>query len=68
METFMKFVILLAITAAFALVGAWFTEQFVNYLFASTLLSFVFGVAKIGFWQGFIINLLFGSFRSGSKD
>lgn len=71
MDALMNFVILLAITFAFSLVGAWFTEWLVNHIFASTLLLFVFGATKLTFWQGFFINLLAGLFRgssSSSKD
>jgi hypothetical protein len=46
--------------------GAYFTMLIVNYLFTTTVLLTLFGVAKIGFWRAFVLNLLFGFFHTTS--
>lgn len=56
---FMLFVIVLGGAFALAMLMAYPTMWVVNYLFTAQLLIFVFGVAKIGFWQAFILNTFF---------
>jgi hypothetical protein len=43
-----------------ATLSAWFVMIMVNYLFTATLLVAVFGVAKIGLWQAWVLTVLLG--------
>ena len=52
-----------ALIALIALAGGIITRYMFNYLFSTTLLTSVFGVAKIGFWRAVAINLVVGMFR-----
>lgn len=53
-------VILIFVMAGLALVMGYPTKWIVNYLFASTFLVKVFGVAKLTFWKAFWLNWLSG--------
>jgi hypothetical protein len=69
MKVLMTIVIGIALGAALSLLFAWATAALVNYLFAAAFLTFVFGTAKITFWQAFVLNLLTGLlFRSSSSS
>lgn len=57
----------IALVLFFAFVGAYFTMLVVNYLFASSILVLLFGVAKFSFWKAFTLNFFLGSFRAVSK-
>jgi hypothetical protein len=65
-------VIFLAALLGLGMLMAYPTMWIVNYLFTAQLLTFVFGVAKIGFWQAFVLNMFFGTAlprtASGPKD
>jgi energy-converting hydrogenase Eha subunit H len=52
-----------ALIALIALAGGIITTYLFNYLFSTTLLTFVFGVAKIGFWRAVTVNFLLGMGR-----
>ena len=52
-----------ALVAIIALASGIITMYLFNYLFSTTLLTSVFGVAKIGFWRAVAINLVVGMFR-----
>ena len=52
-----------ALIALIALAGGIITMYMFNYLFSTTLLTSVFGVAKIGFWRAVAINFVVGMFR-----
>jgi hypothetical protein len=58
----------IALIVLFAFLGAYITLLIVNYLFTPAVLLTVFGVAKIGFWQAFVLNLFIGSFRAVSTS
>jgi hypothetical protein len=58
----------IALIVLFAFLGAYITLLIVNYLFTPAVLLTVFGVAKIGFWQAFVLNLVIGSFRAVSTS
>jgi hypothetical protein len=47
-----------------ALISAWFIGIFINLMFTPTLLTLVFGVAKITYWKAFCLSL-FLNFFSG---
>ena len=49
-----------------AFAGGIITMYLFNYLFSTTLLTFVFGFAKIGFWRSVAVNLLIGMGRGVS--
>ena len=73
MDAFLKgvgiFVLFMLIFVAVATFSAWFVMTMVNYLFTPALLTFVFGTAKIGFWQAWILSLLTGMlFKSTSTS
>lgn len=69
MTKFTAFVILLALALGFAMLLAYPTMWIVNYLFTAQLLTFVFGAAKISFWQAFVLNLFFSfAFKSTSSS
>ena len=57
-----------ALIALIALAGGIITMYMFNYLFSTTLLTSVFGVAKIGFWRAVAINLVVGMFRGGTYN
>ena len=52
-----------ALIALIALAGGIITMYMFNYRVSTTLLTSVFGVAKIGFWRAVAINLVVGMFR-----
>jgi hypothetical protein len=58
----------IALIVLFAFLGAYITLLIVNYLFTPAVLLTVFGVAKIGFCQAFVLNLFIGSFRAVSTS
>jgi hypothetical protein len=65
----MVVVIALALLFGLALLMAYPTMWSVNYLFSAQLLFFVFGTAKIGFWQAFVLNMFFGiAFNQNSSS
>lgn len=53
-------VIAVVLIGIIATIFAFPTVWAVNYLLAPTFLTFMFGTAKIGFWQGLVINFLSG--------
>lgn len=61
-----------ALIAILALIFAFPTMWAVNYLFTAALLTYVFGVPQIGFWQAIVLNFLTGwffkSYSFSSKD
>jgi len=67
LETFLKVIgaviVFLGVVALFAFLGAYPTKWVVNYLFAPTALTAVFGTAKIGFWQALALNFITGLAR-----
>ena len=60
---------ILAMALGFALIVAWPLQAAINWLFASSFLLTVFGVAKLSFWQTavlmFVTTVLFKSSPSG---
>ena len=63
------FVISLALVLGLAMLMAYPTMWVMNYLFTAQLLAFVFGAAKITFWQAFFLNMITGVFfRSGGSS
>ena len=67
--TLMTIVIGLVLIVGLAFLGAWLTAYAVNYLFTPVLLTYVFGVAKITYWQAFALNVLSGwLFKSHSTS
>ena len=48
-----------------SLIGAWFTMYFVNYLFTSQVLMYLFGTAKLGLVQAFVLNVVCGLLFKG---
>jgi hypothetical protein len=61
-------IIALAFLVGFSALFAWVAAYFINYVFAASFLTFVFG-GKITFWQAFVLNMLTGIlFRSGSSS
>lgn len=52
-------VMLLVVGLSF--LSAYFVMLMVNYLFTATVLTAVFGVPAIGFWQAFVLSLLTGT-------
>jgi hypothetical protein len=67
--TFEKFIIGTAFSLAISLLLAWATQFITNWLFSPQLLLFVFGVSKISFAQGFVLNILgFWRVSSSSSD
>jgi hypothetical protein len=67
MKLLSVFVIALAGIVAPALLSAYPTMWFINYVFAPSLLLSVFGVSKLAFWQAFGLNILLG-WLGGSKS
>ena len=57
---------MIALVAIIAFAGGIITMYLFNYLFSTTLLTFVFGFAKIGFWRSVAVNLLIGMGRGVS--
>lgn len=61
------FIIAVALGLGLALLLTYPTLWIVNYLFTAQLLTFVFGAAKITFWQAFWLDAFFSiAFKSGS--
>jgi len=58
----------IALVALIAVVGGVITMYLFNYLFSTALLTFVFGVVKIGFWRAVAINFVTGLIRSVSSS
>lgn len=53
-------ILVFALAMGLGLLFAYPTMWAVNYLFAPSFLTFVFGTAKIGFWQAVILNFISG--------
>lgn len=61
METFLKVIgVAVVLIGIIATIFAFPTVWAVNYLFAPSFLTFVFGTAKIGFWQALVLNFVSG--------
>lgn len=54
---FVLFVLLFIVLATFS---AYFVMWLVNYLFTPALLLYIFGTAKLGFWQAWCLSCLTG--------
>jgi hypothetical protein len=71
-EGFTVVVIGTALFVGLAMLMAYPTKWFINYLFTAQLLTYVLGAAKITFWKAFVFNALFGGLAtkssSSSKD
>jgi ABC-type multidrug transport system fused ATPase/permease subunit len=64
METLLKIfgaaVVLVFVVTLFSALGAWFTQYFVNHLFTSAVLLYLFGTAKLSLTQAFVLNVVSG--------
>jgi hypothetical protein len=59
----MKILTQVIVAVLLLLATTWFTEFLVNVLFTAQIITLVFGVAKITFWQAFAIRVLMNMFR-----
>ena len=70
--SFGKFVMYFVVVVGWCFFMAYPTKWAVNYLLSPELITAIFGVAHIGFWQSLILNYLTGalfrtSFQTSTK-
>lgn len=67
----MKFLLILILAVVIVLLAAFPMMWMINWLFAPSFLTFVFGMAKLGYWQTLVLECvagaLFKSTTSSSK-
>lgn len=63
----MELIIVLALAFGLSFLLAYPVMWAVNYLFASSFLALVFGTAKIGFWQAWVLSFVTGALFSSNN-